>query len=602
MPDSTAATVTPRGRERGSRTSALARTRAMVRRVWPLVGVICLALAGVGAIIALQAGTRRALHAQETLRSFEAGLHQIQDIPWKLAQPPNPGRAAIAAQLAAGKQKVRSELKAAGGGLTSRAMHAIELELGRNFSASERILALIAQGKVSDQATTAANDAATSANDAIEQAVRSAGQAASDQAGASLTRTTVGFSGLLVALVVGFALLYRLSIKAREDRVRRAEAERASRAKSEFLSRVSHELRTPLNSILGFTQIVAKSELEERQRGNIGRVARAGRHLLELINEVLDISRIESGELRLSLEPVGVSAVVGEVIDLVGPQADAREVTVIADPSCSQAWVRADVQRIKQVLLNLVSNAVKYNREGGHVTISVAQGARDQVELVVADTGPGIVAEKLGLIFSPFERLGAEATTIEGTGLGLALAKGFVEAMGGSLTVQSTAGVGSAFTVELAAAAPPPKPERESATPDFAAGSKPRRRKVLYIEDNVSNLDLVQEVFADRPDIGLLTAVQGRLGVSLAHEHRPDVVLLDLNLPDLSGEKVLERLRGDAATAGIPVIVVTADATDGQREHVLARGATAYLTKPIDIEELLRVVDEALLAPAGAAA
>jgi signal transduction histidine kinase/ActR/RegA family two-component response regulator len=576
----------------------VSRARAIIRRALPVGVVICLAVGALALIIALQGRTSAQIEAQQALRNFEAALHSVQDIPWTLAQAPAPPESVVAGQLAAGERQVTLALSAAADGMSAHQLSEIRWLLARNFSANEQILGLIAHGQVASPKTTAVNDAGTRANDAIERVIQVASERDGKQASASLTRATIGFSALLIALVVGSLLFYRLSTRARVDRVRRSEAERASLAKSAFLSRVSHELRTPLNSILGFAQIVARSDLDERQRGNIERVRRAGRHLVELINEVLDISRIESGELRVSLEPVRVSAVVSDVIDLVAPLAEARGVMVTADESCAEPWVRADLQRGKQVLLNLISNAVKYNHEGGHVTASVVRGLDDRVGLRVTDDGPGIAPELLDRLFSPFDRLGAEATAVEGTGLGLALAKGFVEAMGGTITVQSTPGVGSAFTTWLVAADQVPSPRREPLPSAARSQSGGRRRKVLYIEDNVSNLDLVDEVFSDRPDIQLLTAVQGSLGITLALEHRPDVVLLDLNLPDISGEKILERLREDPATANTPVIVLTADATDAQRARVRSRGATAYLTKPVDIDTLLHLVDQAMLTAA----
>jgi signal transduction histidine kinase/CheY-like chemotaxis protein len=560
------------------------------------VAVICVAFGAFTTIVGLQGRTRAALQAQATLGKFESALHSLQDIPWTLAAPGAPSATVVARQLTAAERGITVQLSEAEHRLPTRALQAVPAQLRRNFSGNRQILALIAEGKIA--AAPAANKVATAANDQIVKALDAARQDYGNRAAASLTREAIGFAGVIAALVAGFLFFLRLSTRAREDRFRRTEAERASRAKSEFLSRVSHELRTPLNSILGFAQIVARSDLNERQRGNIERVSRAGRHLLDLINEVLDIARIEAGELRLSLEPVRVGSVANDVIELLTPLADARAIALTANAGCAETWVQADVQRIKQVLLNLVTNAIKYNRDGRHVTVNATRGAEGRVRIVVADDGPGIADEKIDRIFSPFERLGAWETVVEGTGLGLALSKGFVEAMGGTITVESTVGLGSAFTVELAAAEPQSalrSGQRASAPP---ASAEPGR-KVLYIEDNVSNLDLVEEVFADRPDITLLTAVQGKLGIELAREHKPEVVLLDLNLPDISGEIVLERLRGDEATANIPVIVVTADATERQRALVESRGAAAYITKPIDIDELLGAVDETLLAPTG---
>jgi signal transduction histidine kinase len=233
------------------------------------------------------------------------------------------------------------------------------------------------------------------------------------------------------------------------ERFKRAEAERANRAKDEFISRMSHELRTPLNAVLGFGQLLTMSDLDERQHANVEHILSAGRHLLELINEILDISRIESGELRLSLEPVSTRGMIDDAIDLVMPAADPRGIEVTARLPSEDVWVRADVQRLRQVLLNLLSNAVKYNREGGHVEVRAALSGSERAEITVQDDGPGIAPELVDRLFSPFERLGAEQSSVEGTGLGLAVSRGMIEAMGGRISVRSERGRGSAFTIEL---------------------------------------------------------------------------------------------------------------------------------------------------------
>ncbi|MGH2945982.1 MAG: ATP-binding protein [Solirubrobacteraceae bacterium] len=381
------------------------------------------------------------------------------------------------------------------------------------------------------------------------------------------------------------------------ERFRRTEAERANQAKSEFLSRMSHELRTPLNAVLGFSQLLASSELHDRQRANVDQILTAGRHLLTLINEVLDISRIEAGELTVSLEPVHLATVLDDTVDLIAPLAAARRVALTPTPDETDAWVQADQQRLKQVLLNLLSNAVKYNREDGQVHVRVELPGDDRVRVVVADTGAGISPDLLPRLFHPFERLGAEHGDIEGTGLGLSLSKSLVEAMGGTIDVTSTPGAGSTFTVELGAAEPI---QRAATLPAGAVHAGPidgEPRTLLCIEDNVANLELIEQIFTTRPDIELLTAVQGTIGAELARRHLPDVVLLDLNLPDIDGDEVLERLRAEPATQHLPVVILSADATPRQLERLLARGAHAYLTKPIDVAELMRVIDDALRSP-----
>jgi hypothetical protein len=379
------------------------------------------------------------------------------------------------------------------------------------------------------------------------------------------------------------------------------EAERVSRAKTDFLSRMSHELRTPLNAILGFAQVLELDELGDDHRRSVEQILRAGRHLLDLINEVLDISRIESGRLALSLEPVEVGEVVEEALDLIRPIAAGQSITLPATlPAACAGHVRADRQRLKQVLLNLLANAVKFNRHGGRVTVDCEVAGTGRLRLAVGDTGPGISEAQRPLLFSPFERLGADQWGVEGTGLGLALAKGLVEAMGGAIGVDSAPGQGSVFWVELdSLEAPPGGPDRRPRHRAPPAEDPGVTRTVLYVEDNPSNVALVQHVLARRPEVRLLVAVEGGAGMALAKEHQPDLVLLDMHLPDLSGEVVLQRLRAEPRTRDVPVVMLSADATPSQVKRLLAAGAADYLTKPFDIAHLLSLVDG--LAGTGAA-
>jgi PAS domain S-box-containing protein len=373
-------------------------------------------------------------------------------------------------------------------------------------------------------------------------------------------------------------------------------ADAANRSKSEFLSRMSHELRTPLNAVLGFGQILELEELSDDQRESVHQILKGGRHLLDLINEVMDISRIEAGELALSPEAVLASELVQETVDLIRPLADARGIQLVVDRSgLCDCYVFADRQRSKQVMLNLLSNAVKYNRPRGTVAVTCEQPNPTRVGIKVADTGPGIAAELLEHLFTPFERLGAEDTDIEGTGIGLALSLRLTEAMGGALSVVSTLGQGSTFTIELPRVEGPVERYERLDGPTDTDGTVPEQRhKVLHIEDNLSNLKLVERILARRPNIEIVPAMQGRLGLELARQHQPILVLLDLHLPDMGGDAVLQRLRDDPATASIPVVIVSADATPGQVQRLLAAGATAYLTKPIDVRELLGILDQAL--------
>ena len=388
----------------------------------------------------------------------------------------------------------------------------------------------------------------------------------------------------------------RVEERTQELSLATAEADRANQAKSEFLSRMSHELRTPLNAILGFAQLLEMDALSGRQGESVEQILRAGRHLLGLINEVLDISRIEAGRLQLSLEPVPVQETLRQAIALIGPAATASRVSVRVETIDAGLHVLADRQRLQQVVLNLLSNAVKYNRPGGSVTVTCTPATRERLRLAVADTGEGIAAVKLARLFTPFDRLGVESSGVEGTGLGLALSKSLVEAMGGALHVQSEPGVGSTFSVELAIVAGPAAEAEGLAAGSgaVAAGAPVTQRTILYIEDNLSNLRLVQSMLSGRPGITVLSAMQGQVGLDLARTHVPDLILLDRHLPDISGDQVFRHLREDARTREIPVVVLSADAIPTSARRLLDEGVRAYLTKPLDVRELLRIIDESL--------
>jgi CheY-like chemotaxis protein/anti-sigma regulatory factor (Ser/Thr protein kinase) len=362
---------------------------------------------------------------------------------------------------------------------------------------------------------------------------------------------------------------------------------------------MSHELRTPLNAILGFAQLLELDDLDSRQRDNVAHIVSGGRHLLDLINEVLEISRIETGSMSPVIEPVHVASLVQEAMDLVGPLAAQRRIVLGASiGQQSHLWVAADHQRVKQILLNLLANAVKYNRDGGSVTVRVkALDGRARIE--VTDTGQGIPQDQLPKLFIPFERLGAESTGVEGTGLGLVLALRLAEAMGGTLGVESQPWIGSTFHIELPLAeAPVPSapellPSRLSTETPVREASGEKRR-VLYIEDDAANAHLMAQLFAEEPRLELMTTMYGKLGLELARQHLPDLILLDAHLPDLNGDQVLKRLRADAVTRSIPVIAVSADATSEQRARMIAIGATRYLTKPLTLNVVLTAIWEVL--------
>ena len=386
----------------------------------------------------------------------------------------------------------------------------------------------------------------------------------------------------------------------REVTAAREAAEAADRAKTEFLARMSHELRTPLNAIIGFGQLLELDHLPARQHEAVSQILRGGRHLLELINEVLDISRIEAGQLSISTEPVSLAKTIGDLVELIEPIASERGVHVDATALPGGAYVMADRHRLRQVVLNILSNAVKYNRPDGTITLTAlgVEGPQGERHLRVnfTDQGRGIDPAMIERVFAPFDRLGEERGGVEGTGLGLALCKALIEAMGGRIGVESTPGIGSTFWISLPLTVTPTLAEPASGTPEpaTAVASGPLKT-LLYIEDNPSNFLLVERALERRPGYRLLAAMLGQLGIDLAREHRPDVVLLDLHLPDISGEDVLGQLRADPATRDMAIIVLSAEASSKVRDRLMALGATDYLAKPIDLAEFYRVVDAAAM-------
>jgi signal transduction histidine kinase/CheY-like chemotaxis protein len=385
----------------------------------------------------------------------------------------------------------------------------------------------------------------------------------------------------------------QLQREAAERQRAEAEAERANRAKSEFLSRMSHELRTPLNSVIGFGQLLELGAQSPEQRESVGHILKGGRHLLALINEVLDLARIEAGKLSLSIEAVFLEDVVRGALDLVRPQAAARKVR-LPERLAWDCQVMADRQRLQQVLLNLLSNAIKYNREGGSIAVEHTEAPSGRTRLAITDTGAGITPAMLERLFTPFDRLGADQSGVEGTGLGLALSKRLVEAMAGSLAVESRPGEGTTCTIELPTAVRAEVPAVASGDGVGAAERPCSRGTVLYIEDNLANLRLVERVVSLRPGVALLSAMQGRQGLELARAHRPDLIVLDLHLPDLPGTEVLAQLVVEPDTRKIPVVILSADATPNQTARLRAQGAHAYLTKPLDVKALLTLLDEVL--------
>jgi PAS domain S-box-containing protein len=380
-------------------------------------------------------------------------------------------------------------------------------------------------------------------------------------------------------------------------------AERANRAKTDFLSSMSHELRSPLNAILGFAQLLESGQPPPTaaQTSSVEQILKAGWYLLELINEVLDLSLIESGHLSLSPEPLSLAEVLADCQAMIEPQARQGGISLAFDTAEAQGGlldVHADRTRVQQVLVNLLSNAIKYNRVGGSVDVRAQRSASGQrVRVSVQDSGEGLSADKLAHLFEPFNRLGQEAGVEQGTGIGLVVCKRLVTLMGGAIGVESTVGAGSMFWVELPGVAEPAV--RPAASPPAVAAaphpaSQPPVHTVLCVEDNPANLLLVAKLLERRPDIRLLSAKDGRRGVELARAARPDIVLMDINLPGISGHIALAMLAADPATSGIPVIALSANAMPRDIEKGLASGFFRYLTKPIKVGPFMDTLDLAL--------
>ena len=380
------------------------------------------------------------------------------------------------------------------------------------------------------------------------------------------------------------------------------QAELANRAKSEFLSRMSHELRTPLNSILGFGQLLEMDGLSEEQREPVHFILDSGRHLLALINEVLDIARIEAGKVTIFPESVAVAPLLAHMVAVVSPLAAEHDIVVTIERAQTERHVRADPHRLKQVLLNLLANAIKYNREGGEVRIA-CELAGPTLRLCVSDTGHGLSAEELADVFAPFERLGAERGDVEGSGLGLSLSQDLMGLMGGTLTAESERGVGSTFTATLELAEEAESSGRVirlggTAEAEVEADAVAPAVRILQIEDNLVNIKLVERVLDRRPEMAVEATMLGRLGIELARHHPPDVIILDLGLPDMSGEQVMDALKGDARTERIPVIILTGDLRADRGSRLVELGAACVLTHPLDAHSFLAALDEVVRAAA----
>ncbi|HEY0587999.1 MAG TPA: PAS domain S-box protein [Pseudoduganella sp.] len=379
----------------------------------------------------------------------------------------------------------------------------------------------------------------------------------------------------------------------------RYELERANRAKDRFLTSMSHELRTPLNAILGFSQLLANEALPastDQKRNFVLNIVTAGKHLLALIDEILDLAKIESGNMSLSLEPVQLGLLLPEAVSMLEGQATQRGVRILL-PEAEPVLVQADRTRLKQIVLNLLSNAIKYNRKDGTVALNVSLQTAQMARITVQDTGIGLDQQQQDALFQPFNRLGQEAGAEQGTGIGLVVTKRLVELMGGTMGVSSTVGVGSEFWIELPALQQDPLGSVDdvavfTAPPKIASGIK--SATILYIEDNPASLQLIEDVIGFRGDLQLLTATDAPQGIALAISRQPSLILMDINMPGMSGHEAKKMLAADVRTAHIPVIALTANAMRGEVRSGIEAGFFRYLTKPVDLEALYVAIDEAL--------
>ena len=414
----------------------------------------------------------------------------------------------------------------------------------------------------------------------------------------SITALRDDRGGIIGYLLIGRDNSVRKGVESELNKAM-AAAEKANRAKSEFLSSMSHELRTPLNAILGFAQLIETGAPPPTpsQKRNLDQILKAGWYLLELINEVLDLALIESGKVTLSREPVSLVEVMLECRAMIEPQAHKRGIGLTFPRFEVPYFVKADRTRVKQVLINLLFNAIKYNKPGGAVAVEYTLSAPDSIRIRVRDTGAGLAPEQLAQLFQPFNRLGREASMEEGTGIGLVVTKRLVDLMGGAIGADSTVGVGSEFWFELNLANAPQLAVQEA---ERAALARPRmpdgapQRTLLYVEDNPANLELVEQLVARRPELRLLGAPDGNLGIEFARACHPEVILMDINLPGLSGIEAMKILRADPSTAHIPIIALSANALPRDIEKALDAGFFDYLTKPIKVNEFMDVLDVAL--------
>ena len=414
----------------------------------------------------------------------------------------------------------------------------------------------------------------------------------------SITALRDDYGEVIGYLLIGADNSVRKQVEAKLNEAM-AAAEKANRAKTDFLSGMSHELRTPLNAILGFAQLMESGSPQPTpsQQRNLDQILKAGWYLLELINEILDLALIESGKVTLSREAVSLSEVLLECRAMIEPQAQKRGIAMTFPRFETRDFVKADRTRLKQVLINLLFNAIKYNKPDGAVAVECTPSPPDSIRISVRDTGAGLAPEQLAHLFQPFNRLGKETGAEEGTGIGLVVTKRLVELMGGTIGVDSNVDVGSVFWIDLSLTT---APRLETQEAERAASLQPHLpdgtplRTLLYVEDNPANLELVEQIIARRPDLRLLGAADGNLGIEFARAYLPEVILMDINLPGLSGVEAMKMLRADPLTAHIPIIALSANALAHDIEKALAAGFFNYLTKPIKVDAFMDALDVAL--------
>jgi signal transduction histidine kinase/AmiR/NasT family two-component response regulator len=414
----------------------------------------------------------------------------------------------------------------------------------------------------------------------------------------SITALRDDYGGVIGYLLIGTDNSVRKQVELALNKAM-AVADKANLAKSDFLSSMSHELRTPLSAILGFAQLMESGSPSPTisQKRSIDEILKAGWYLLELINEILDLALIESGKLSLSLETISLTEVVHECRAMIESQAQKRDIRMTFPRFDVPYYVKADRTRLKQVLINLLSNAIKYNRVGGTVLVDCIASTTGRIRISVKDTGEGLTPDKVTQLFQPFNRLGKEAGVEEGTGIGLMVSKRLVELMQGEIGVESTVGVGSVFWIDLNLTAEPLRVAAAvlpTALAQAQVQADARLRTLLYIEDNPANLMLVEDLIARRPDVRLVSAMDGIRGIEIARASRPDVILMDINLPGISGIQALTMLRADPATAHIPIVALSANAMPRDIAKGLEAGFFRYLTKPIKVNEFMDTLDVAL--------